>query len=358
MSRLPDFEALAIFAKVAEARSFAGAAAELSLSKATVSKAVTPAGEPVLGTRLFNRTSRRLALTDAGRQLSARAAAILAEGEAAESEALAQSVSPRGLVRLAVPMSFGLQHVAPILPEFLEALSRCAGRSAPERRDGRSDRRGLRCRAAHRDPAGFVAVARRLCSVTPHLVAAPSYLAEARHAETSDAARRTCLSWLRLSAHARHLALHAQERRGRERAHGRAAAGEQRRRDDAGIDRRARPRRAAGFHPARCAARTDPEDCSARLVAWHVRPALGDAARRTQARACRGSGGIPGERTFAARAKAGRIHVRESDETRVYQMFAKLRTSEVSASPDFLIRRIGLSTLQRHRPSGWAPIPG
>ena len=119
MSKLPDFEALAIFAKVAEARSFAGAASELSLSKATVSKAVSRL-EARLGARLSNRTSRRLALTDAGRQLAERAAAILAAGEAAESEALAQSVSPRGLIKLAVPMSFGLQHVAPILPKFLK----------------------------------------------------------------------------------------------------------------------------------------------------------------------------------------------------------------------------------------------
>src|SRR6185503_13335058 len=119
MSKLPDFEALAIFAKVAESRSFAGAASELSLSKATVSKAVSRL-EARLGARLSNRTSRRLALTDAGRQLAERAAAILAAGEAAESEALAQSVNPRGLIKLAVPMSFGLQHVAPILPKFLK----------------------------------------------------------------------------------------------------------------------------------------------------------------------------------------------------------------------------------------------
>lgn len=110
--------AMRVFRRVAELGSFTRAADDLDITAATVSKHIAFL-ERDIGTRLINRTTRRMHLTDAGRAFLERTQALLDGLDDAELEARGVQAEPRGTIRLNVPMSFGLTHITEAIDSFL-----------------------------------------------------------------------------------------------------------------------------------------------------------------------------------------------------------------------------------------------
>ncbi len=111
-------EGYATFAAVVDCGGFSAAALRLKVTKSAVSKQVSRLEER-LGARLLNRTTRRLSLTEAGQAFHQHCLRILAEAEDAELAVSQLHASPRGLLRVSAPMSFGVTHLAPALCPFL-----------------------------------------------------------------------------------------------------------------------------------------------------------------------------------------------------------------------------------------------
>ncbi len=116
MSRLIAIET---FIKVVELSSFTLAAEALGMSRTMSSKHVSDL-EAEIGTRLLNRTTRSISLTEAGTEFLERARAGLALLDEARAVAANLSVRPNGTLRLNAPMSFGVLHVAPAIAEFMK----------------------------------------------------------------------------------------------------------------------------------------------------------------------------------------------------------------------------------------------
>ena len=114
---------MSVFSKVVATGSLSAAARDLGVSTAVVSRRLA-ALEARLGVRLVNRTTRRLALTDEGASYLDACTRILGEIEDADAAAAAKRVEPQGVLKVALPASFGHKHIAPLIPPFAARFPR------------------------------------------------------------------------------------------------------------------------------------------------------------------------------------------------------------------------------------------
>lgn len=122
---MDKYQEMRVFTAVVDAGSFVAAADALGMSKAAVSRYVSDL-EQRLGARLLHRTTRKLSLTAEGEVFLARVREILASIEDSEAEISTRSHTASGLLKVSVPVSFGIQHLAPLWSEFMQAHPRVA----------------------------------------------------------------------------------------------------------------------------------------------------------------------------------------------------------------------------------------
>jgi len=115
MDKFADIEA---FTAVVEAGTFSAAGERLSVAKSVVSRRISQL-ERRLGSQLLHRTTRRLALTDTGKNFYQRAVQILADLDDAEQSVTEETIELRGSLKLAAPLSFGLRHLSDAITDFL-----------------------------------------------------------------------------------------------------------------------------------------------------------------------------------------------------------------------------------------------
>jgi DNA-binding transcriptional LysR family regulator len=168
-------ESMAVFAEVADAGSFVGAARSLNRSPASVTRVIADL-ETQLGVRLLNRTTRAVSLTEAGQRLLTGAKRVLADLSEIEQAAAGQASAPRGELAVTAPIVFGRKHVLPLVTEFLAQYPEMKIRLALTDRSSDLIEDGLDAAVRIGELPSSSAVATRVGAVRRVVVASPDYL--------------------------------------------------------------------------------------------------------------------------------------------------------------------------------------
>src|SRR6266576_443382 len=187
---------MGIFERVVERGSFARAAEDVGLSPSAVSKLMTRL-ERRLGVRLINRTTRRLALTAEGEIYLERAREILGAIEAAEAEVSSGGLSPSGHLRVHALPAIAVDHLSPVLPNFLARYPQITFDFLVTNRvvDIVGENVDISLRMGGLNDSALVA--RKIIDLTRVVCASPSYLA--RYGRPVRPADLVHHSWLTLS---------------------------------------------------------------------------------------------------------------------------------------------------------------
>jgi DNA-binding transcriptional LysR family regulator len=169
---------LQLFVLTADLGSLSKAAEQLDMSNAAASRTLSSLEER-LGARLIERTTRRMWLTDAGREYHRRCTAVISELAEADSVASEEALSPRGVLRVTSSVSFATMHIAPALPEFLRRYPNLSVQvtAANQYRDFIEAGIDIAIRTKEHEGDSGITI-RRLAETRRVLAASPAYLAE------------------------------------------------------------------------------------------------------------------------------------------------------------------------------------
>lgn len=193
-------DAMQLFVRVAELGSFAGAAQQLGVARSVVTRQIAGL-EAHLGVKLMARSTRRLTLTSAGTAYLEKCRVILNLVEAAEIGVAEERQTPRGNIRISLPLSFGLKRLAPLLLDFSQRYPEVAlDMDYSDRRVNLIEEGiDLSIRVTRRLDAGDVA--RRIGTSRMRVLASPDYLS--RHgqpAHPAELAHHVCLGYTNAGA--------------------------------------------------------------------------------------------------------------------------------------------------------------
>lgn len=189
---LSDFASLRMFARVVELKSFSEAARRLGITPSSVSKHISLLEEQ-LGTRVFNRTTRQLFVTDAGARLYARYQRVVDELRQAQDEISTLQSEPMGHLRVSLPQLLGARLIAPRLPDLLKRHPKISIELdlSVEKVDVFSEQIDVAVRIADTLPEGVVAI--RMAPYRRVFCASPEYLAEHGTPQTPQDLASHCL---------------------------------------------------------------------------------------------------------------------------------------------------------------------